>query len=201
MLSIGEGKVVKEDVALCVQLNIKEKVTDVYLVHTQSIKPFDFTDEGIGAKAFYRVIKKKETSQDSYEDPVTLLTDGMAVIQNKTETGYNFVLMLNKREIGTVASIEEEVLQTEKVTSQLKEEVKEQIAVNTVGKNNKAVFVMSSKKRIILGGKIFQNYEVFEPILIFMEGIKRKVTVFSPAALDFIGPGDHNQTIFILRGG
>ncbi|MFL6560347.1 MAG: hypothetical protein ACJ8MO_30090, partial [Bacillus sp. (in: firmicutes)] len=47
ILSHEEGKAVKDDVALCVQLNSKDKVNDVYLVRTKSIKPFDFTDEGI----------------------------------------------------------------------------------------------------------------------------------------------------------
>jgi hypothetical protein len=205
MLSNEEGKVVKEDVALCVQLNSKEKVTHVYLVRAQSIKPFDFTDEGIGAKAFYRVIKKKETSQDSpkneSENFVTYITDEVAVVQKKTETGYNFVLLLNEREIGVVASIEEEVLQTENVTSQFQEEAEEQIAVNTVSKKNMAVCGRRAKKRKFSGGNIFQNNEVIEPIRILLEEVKRKVTVFSPAALDFIGPGDHIQTIFIMRGG
>jgi hypothetical protein len=205
MLSSGEGKVVKEDVALCVQLNSKEKVNNLYLVRTQSIKPFDFTDEEIGAKAFFRVIKKKETSHDSptneSEDFVTFITDEVAVVQKKTETGYNFVLVLNNHEIGIVASIEEEVLQTEKVSLQLKEDGKEHVAVNTVSKKKMAVFGRRAKKKLFLGGYVFQDNEVFEPIRILLEGVKRKVTVFSPAALDFIGPGDHNQTIFIMGGG
>src|ERR1700719_2560069 len=77
-LSNEEGKAVNEDVALCVQLNNKEKVKNLYFVRTQSIKPFDFSDEEIGAKASYRVIKKQETSQDSpvnqSEDLITFLT-------------------------------------------------------------------------------------------------------------------------------
>jgi hypothetical protein len=204
MLSSGEGKAVKEDVALCIQLNNKEKVNNLFLVRTQSIKPFDFIDEEIGAKAFYRVIKKKETSQDSptneSEDFVTFITDEVTVVQKKTETGYNFLLVLNKREIGIVASIEEEVLQTEKVSLQLKEEAKEHVAVNTISKKYMAIFGRRVKKKIFLGGNVFQDTEAFEPIRILLEGVKRKVTVFSPAALDFIGPGDHNQTIFIMRG-
>ncbi|MDQ0200251.1 hypothetical protein [Neobacillus ginsengisoli] len=204
MLSSGEGKVVKEDVALCVQLNNKEKVNNLYLVRTQSIKPFDFTDEEIGAKAFYRVIKKKEPSHDSptnkSEDFVTYITDEVVVVQKKTESGYNFVLVLNNREIGIVASIEEEVLQTKQVSLQLKEEAKALVAVNTNNKKNMAIFGGRVKKRIFLGGYVFQDNEVFEPIRILLEGVKRKVTVFSPAALDFIGPGDRNQTIFIMRG-
>lgn len=204
MLSSDEGKAVKEDVALCVQLNNKKKVKNLYLVRTQSIKPFDFTDEEIGAKAFYRVIKKKETSQDSptneSEDFVTFITNEVAVVQKKTETGYKFVLLLNNREIGIVASIEEEVLQTEKVSLQFKEEAKVQVVANTVSKKNMTVFGRRAKKKICLGGNVFQDNEVFEPIRILSEEVKRKVAVFSPAALDFIGPGDCNQTIFIMRG-
>jgi hypothetical protein len=205
MLSNEEGKAVKEDVALCVQLNSKEKVNNLYLVRTQSIKPFDFSDEEIGAKAFFRVIKKKETSQDSptneSDDQVTFITDEVAVVQKKTETGYDFVLLLNKREIGIVASIVEEVLQTENVSLQLKEEAKEPVAVETISKKNMANFGRRIKKKIFLGGNVFQEHEVFEPIRILLEDFKRKVKVFSPAALDFIGPGDRNQTIFIMRGG
>jgi hypothetical protein len=205
MLSNEEGKVVNEDVALCVQLNSKEKVNNLYLVRTQSINPFDFTDEEIGAKVFFRVIKKKESSQDSLtkesEDFVTLITDEVSVLQKKTETGYDFVLVLNKREIGIVASIVKAALQTEEVSMQFHEESKESIIVKTVRKKNMIVFGRRAKKRIFFGGQIFQDTEVIDPIRMYLEGIKRKVMVFSPAALDFIGPGDHNQPIFIMRGG
>jgi hypothetical protein len=205
MLSNEEGKVVNEDIALCVQLNSKEKVNNLYLVRTQSINPFDFTDEEIGAKVFFRVIKKKESSQDSLtkesEDFVTLITDEVSVLQKKTETGYDFVLVLNKREIGIVASIVKAALQTEEVSMQFHEESKESIIVKTVRKKNMIVFGRRAKKRIFFGGQIFQDTEVIDPIRMYLEGIKRKVMVFSPAALDFIGPGDHNQPIFIMRGG
>jgi hypothetical protein len=198
-----ERKAVHEDVALCVQLNSKEKVKDVYLVRTTSIKPFDFTDEGIGAKAFYRVVKQKENSHDSHtkelDESVTFITDGVEIVQKKTETGFNFILVVNNREIGTVASIEE-VFQTEKKELPLKEKEKERVSVNTVEKKNKTVFVKSGKKRIIFGGKIFEDHEVYEPIRIPVEGVKRKVIVFSPAALDFIGPGDQNQPISVIGG-
>lgn len=205
MLSNDEGKVVNEDVALCVQLNSKEKVNNLYLVHTQSISPFDFTDEEVGAKAFFRVIKKKEMTADSLtkesEDFVTFITNEVEVVQKKTETGYHFILVLNKREIGIVASIEEEVVQTEKVLFQPKDETEELEAVYSVRKKNEAVFTRRFKKRIFFGGSVFQDTEVIDPIRILTEGVKRKVMVFSPAALDFIGPGDHNQTIFTMRGG
>nr|WP_263327748.1 hypothetical protein [Neobacillus sp. Marseille-Q6967] len=193
----------KEDVALCVQLNSKEKVNNLYLVRTQSIKPFDYSDEEIGAKAFFRVIKKKETSLDSpsneSEDIVTFITNEVAVVQKKIKTGYSFVLVLNNREIAIVASIEEEVLQAE-ATAQLKEETKEHVAVNTNNEKNMAVSVKRTQKKIFLGGSVFQDNKVFEPIRILLEGTKRKVTVFSPAELDFIGPGDYNQTIFTMKG-
>jgi hypothetical protein len=205
ILSNVEGKVVKEDVALCVQLNSKEEVNNLYLVRTQTIKPFDFTDDEFGAKALYRVIKKKEPSQDSptneSEDFVTFITNEVAVVQKKTETGYNFVLLLNKREIGIVASIEEEVLQTEKVSLPYKEESQEHVEVNIIGKKKMAIFGWRDKKKIFLGAKAYQDNGVSKPIRILLEEVKRKVTLFSPAALDFIGPGDHNQTIFIMRGG
>ncbi|WP_231507763.1 hypothetical protein [Bacillus sp. UNC41MFS5] len=203
-LSNSEGKAVKEDVALCVQLNNKEKVNDVYLVRTQSIKPFDFTDEGIGAKAAYRVIKEKENSQDSHtkqpEEFVTLITEEVEILQKKTKTGYNFILVVNNREIGIVASMEVEVCQTEKEPSLLTEKVKEHVTMNTIDKKNKTAFERDEKKRITKGGKAFQDREVFEPIRIPLEAVKRKVIVFSPAALDFIGPGDQNQTISMTRG-
>jgi hypothetical protein len=205
MLSNNEGKVVNEDVALCVQLNSKEKVNSLYLVPTQSIKPFDFSDEEIGAKAFFRVIKKKDTSPNSHskesEDFVTFITDEVAVVQKKTAAGYEFILVLNKREIGTVASIEEEVLQTEKVPVTLHEEPKQSVLVKTSNKKNLIVFGRRAKKRIFFGGHVFQDTEVIDPIRMLLEGVKRKVIVFSPAALDFIGPGDRNQPIFIMRGG
>ncbi len=205
LLSNNEGKVVNEDVALCVQLSNKEKVNNLYLVRTQSIKPFDFSDEEIGAKAFFRVIKKKETSPDSLtkesDDFVTFITDEVAVVQKKTETGYDFILVLNKREIGIVASIEEEVLQTEKVSLQLYEESKESVIIKTVRKKKMIVFGRRAKNKVFFGGFVFQDNEVIDPIRMYLEGVKRKVMVFSPAALDFIGPGDRNQTIFIMRGG
>lgn len=204
-LSNNEGKVVNEDVALCIQLNSKEKVNSLYLVPTQSIKPFDFSDEEIGAKAFFRVIKKKEISPNSNtkesDDIVTFITDEVTVVQKKTAAGYEFVLVLNKREIGMVASIEEEVLQTETVPLTFIEEPKESVIAQAVKKKNIIVFGMRAKKRIIYGGHVFLNTEVIDPIRMLFEGVKRKVMVFSPAALDFIGPGDRNQPIFIMRGG
>ena len=201
-VSNEEGQAMKEDVALCVQLNSKEKVDQLFIVRTQSIKPFDFTDEGIGAKASYRVIKQKENSHDSHtkQPEVTVITDELAIVQKKTETGYNFILVVNKREIGIVASIEEEVFQTKKESYLPNEQVKEYVSVNTNGKKNKTAFVRSEKQRISIGGTAFRANEVFEPIRIALEGVKRKFTVFSPAALDFIGPGDQNHTIFIMRG-
>ncbi|MDR6999147.1 hypothetical protein [Neobacillus niacini] len=204
MLSSNKGKAVKEDVALCVQLNCNEKVNQLYLVHTESIKPFDFTDEEVGATAYYRVIKKKEASPDSHtnesEDFVTFITDEVAVVQKKTETGYQFVLVLNEREIGIVASIEEEVLQTVKVSLTLQEEAKVHNEVKTIHSKNKIVFPWRAKKKIFAGGHAFQDNGVFEPIRILLEGAKRKVALFSPAALDFIGPGDQNPVIFIRKG-
>ena len=201
ILSNEEGKAVKEDVALCVQLNSKEKVNDVYLVRTQSIKPFDFTDEGIGAKASYRIIKQKENSPDSHSNElVTLITDEVNIVQKKTETGYNFILVVNNREVGIVATIEEWVYRTEKEILPLKEKGKEQVLVNTDSKKNMTVFVSREKKRIIMGGHVFQDNVVFELIRMALEGVKRKVKVYSPAALDFIGPGDQNQTISFMRG-
>ncbi|WHY89632.1 hypothetical protein QNK12_18260 [Neobacillus cucumis] len=194
MLSSGEGKAVKEDIALCVQLNRNEKVNHLYFVRTESIKPFDFTDDEMGAKAYYRVIKKKEASQDSdmneTEDFVTFITDEVSVVQKKTETGYHFVLILNEREIGIVASIEEEVLQTVNASLTTQEDEKEPVTVKTVSSKNKAVLSSRERKRIFLGGHVFQDNVVFEPIRILLEGAKKKVALFSPAALDFIGPGD-----------
>ncbi|MFK9090310.1 hypothetical protein [Bacillus salipaludis] len=194
-----------EEVALCVQLNHKEKVNNLYLVRTQSIKPFDFTDEEIGAKASFRVIKKKETSPGSLtnesEELVTFITDEVAIVQKKTETGYDFVLLLNKREISVIASIDEVVLQTENGLLKMKEKAEEYEAVNNVRKKNMAIIRRRGIRKIIRGGTVFQENGIVGPIRILLEGIKRKVPVFSPAALDFIGPGDQNQTIFTRRDG
>ena len=202
-LSNEESKAVKEEVALCIQLNSKEKVNNLYLVRTQSIKPFDFTDEAIGAKAFFRVIKKKESSPDSLmneiEDDVTFITDEVAILQKKTKTGYHFVLELNNREIGMVASFEEEEILIEKVSLPLDEKQKDNIAVNTVRLNNFEIFGKRSKKERKLRGFAFQGHEVFETIRILSEEVKRKATVYSPAALDFIGPGDYNQLFYQER--
>ncbi|MFL6555469.1 MAG: hypothetical protein ACJ8MO_05080, partial [Bacillus sp. (in: firmicutes)] len=204
ILSSGEGKAVKEDVALCVQLDGKEKVNQLYFVRTQSIKPFDFTDEGIGAKASYRVIKQKENSQASdLKEPVdfvTIITDEVEIVQKKSKTGSTFVLFLNKREIGLVASVEEEVLQPEKEALQRKENAIETVTFIIDHKKNKAVLDRRAKKKLFTGGNLFQDYVVIEPIRILLEGIKRKVSVFSPAALEFIGPGDWSQTTLLKRG-
>ncbi|MEH7378114.1 hypothetical protein [Neobacillus drentensis] len=203
MLSNEEGKTVKEDVALCVQLNSKGKVHQLYFVRTQSIKPFDFTDERIGAKAFYRVVKQKETSQNSHinknVDFVTIITDEVEIVQKKTETGYDFVLVLNKCEIGTVASMEEEVFQPEKESLRITKESNETVTTKTASKKIIAVLGRRANKEIFSGGYVFQNIVVIKSIRILLEGVKRKVTVFSPAALDFIGPGDRNQTILTMR--
>lgn len=200
LLSNSEGKAVKEDVALCIQLNSKEKVHDMYYVRTHSIRPFDF--EEIGARAFFKVIKKKEVSPDSpangSEDFTMLITDEVTVVQKKTETGYEFVLVVNKREIGIVAMIEEEVLQTEKGSLQLNEKEEELIEVNTNRKKNKAFVGGWAKNKIVSGGNVFQAEVINEPIRILLEGVKRKVKVFSPAALDFLGPGDQNRTILMM---
>ncbi|MEH7252950.1 hypothetical protein V7111_12550 [Neobacillus niacini] len=196
-LSNEESTAVKEEVALCIQLNSKEKVNNLYFVRTQSIKPFDFTDEAIGAKAFFRVIKKKESSPDSLmneiEDDVTFITDEVAVVQKKTKTGYHFVLELNNREIGVVASFEEEVILTEKASLPIEEKEKDYVAVTTIRMKNMVNLGMRSKLERILGGIAFQDHGVLEKIRILSEEVKRKVTVYSPAALEFIGPGDHNQ--------
>ncbi|MEH7073339.1 hypothetical protein V7121_06545 [Neobacillus drentensis] len=201
MLSSGEGKAVKEDVALCVQLNSKKKVHQLYFVRTQSIKPFDFTDEGIGAKAFYRVVKQKEDSQNSHMnesvDFVTIITDEVEIVQRKTDYGYDFILLLNKREVGTVASMKTEVAQTETGTLQMINESKERVTTKTVTKKSSVVLRERANKEIFSGGHVFQDIVVIKSIRILFEGVKRKVTVFSPAALDFIGPGDQNQTIFM----
>jgi hypothetical protein len=195
---------VKEDVALCVQLDSKDKVNQLYFVRTESIKPFDFTAEGIGAIASYRVIKQKENSQDSHSkepvDFITAITDEVEIVQQKTDTGYHFVLLLNNREIGLVASVEVEELQTVKGSIPHKENAIKSITSIIDQKINKAVLARRAKKIIILGGNLFQDHIVIEPIRILLEGVKRKVTVFSPAALDFIGPGDQNQTFLIKRG-
>ncbi|MEH7415085.1 hypothetical protein V7266_07355 [Neobacillus drentensis] len=202
ILSNGEGKAVKEDVALCVQLDSKDKVNKIYFVRSQSIKPFDFTDEGIGAKASYRVIKPKENAQDSHtkEEFVTVITKEVEIVQKKSKSGFNFVLLLNKREIGIVAMIEEVVLQTEQESWQQKEKAKDHVAVKTISKKYMSVFCKRAKKEIFSGGRIFQDNVVMKPIRIRSEGFKRKVKIFSPAALDFIGPGDHNQTLVTMRG-
>ncbi|EKN70661.1 hypothetical protein BABA_04439 [Neobacillus bataviensis LMG 21833] len=204
MLSSGEGKAVKEEVALCVQLNSKEKFDQLYFIRTKSIIPFDFTDEGIGAKASYRVIKQKEAFQNSQAieplDFVTVITDEVEIVQKKTKTGYDFILMVDKREIGIVASIEVEVLQTEKEAVQRKEKKIDNGAVTSFSKKNKTVLGKTAKKKIRSGGNIFQDHVVIKPIRISLEGVKRKVAVFSPAALDFIGPGDQNRTILYMRG-
>ncbi|MGG3468427.1 hypothetical protein ABES02_13190 [Neobacillus pocheonensis] len=201
LLSSDEGKAVKEDVALCIQLNSKEKVHDMYYVRTHSIRPFDF--EEIGAKAFFRVIKKKEVSPDSHanesEDFAMCITDEVSVVQKKTVNGYQFVLVVNKREIGLVATIEEEVLQSNKESFHRKEKVEERFAVNVNRKKNKLYFGEWAKKKIFSGGNVFQAEVVNEPIRILLEGVKGKVKVFSPAALDFLGPGDRSHTIFIMR--
>ncbi|ULT58929.1 hypothetical protein L1999_10540 [Neobacillus drentensis] len=204
MLSNGEGKAVKEDVALCVQLDSKEKLNQLYFVRTQSIKPFDFTAEGIGAKASYRVIKQKENSQDSHlkepDEFVTVITDEVEIVQKKTDTGYNFVLVLNNREIGLVASVEAEGLQPVKDSMHHKEKAVETVNSIMERKIIKTGLARRAKQIMISGGHLFQDQLVREPIRILLEGVKRKVAVFSPAALDFIGPGDQNQTILIKRG-
>ncbi|WP_217642368.1 hypothetical protein [Bacillus sp. OK048] len=195
-LSNEVSTAVKEEVALCIQLNSKEKVNNLYLVRTQSIKPFDFTDEAIGAKAFFRVIKKKESSPDSLmneiEDDVTFITDEVAIVQKKTKTGYHLVLELNNREIGMVASFEDEVILTEKASLPIEEKEKDYVAVTTVSMKNMVKLGMRSKLDRNLGGIALQDNGVFGIIRILSEEVKRKVTVYSPAALDFIGPGDHN---------
>lgn len=204
MLSNDEGKAVKEDVALCVQLDSKEKVNQLYFVRTQSIKPFDFTTEGIGAKASYQVIKQKENSQDSHskepDEFITVITDEVEIVQKKTDTGYNFVLFLNKREIGLVASVEAEGLQPVKESMPLKEKATETVTFIIDRKIMKAGLARRAKQIMISGGHLFQDHLVIEPIRILLEGVKRKVAVFSPAALEFIGPGDQNQTFLVKRG-
>jgi len=190
----GERKAVKEDVALCVQLDRKKKVKDVYFVRTQSIKPFDFTDEGIGAKASYHVIKERETSFDLHmneaEDFETMITEEVKIVQKVTETGFNFILVVNRVEVGIVASIEVRVVQIEQEALSIKEKANESVTAIADSRKNSSVSLRSAKKSIILGGHVFQDYVVSMPIRILLEGVKRKVTVFSPAALDFIGPGD-----------
>ncbi|MBO0961883.1 hypothetical protein J1P26_19445 [Neobacillus sp. MM2021_6] len=201
MLSSDKEKVVKEEVALCVQVNRNKKVDQLYFVRTQSIKPFDFTDGGSGAKASYRVIKPKEDSQVKAPlDFVTVITDEVEIVQKITKTGYHFILMVNKREIGIVASIELEVLQTEKEAVQQKEKMTDNVTVTSINKKNRTVFGRNAKKKIFWGGKIFEDIVANKPIRILLEGGKRTVTVFSPAALDFLGPGDRNHSIFNMGG-
>ncbi|PFP25642.1 hypothetical protein COJ96_17880 [Bacillus sp. AFS073361] len=204
MLSSEERKAVKEEVALCLQLNSNKKVHQLYFVRTESIKPFDFTDEGIGAKAFYRVVKLNENTQNSntneYVEFATIITDEVKIVQKKTETGFDFVLMLNKREIGIVASMEVEVAKIEYESVLTTKESNELVATKDNSKKNKPVHDRRAIMEIFLGGNVFQDIGVMKSIRILLEGVKRKVRVFSPAALDFLGPGDQNQTILNMRG-
>ncbi|WP_375376169.1 hypothetical protein [Neobacillus sp. KR4-4] len=204
MLSSEERKAVKEEVALCLQLNSNKKVHQLYFVRTESIKPFDFTDEGIGAKAFYRVVKLNENTQNSntneYVEFATIITDEVKIVQKKTETGFDFVLMLNKREIGIVASMEVEVAKIEYESVLTTKESNELVATKDNSKKNKPVLDRRAIMEIFLGDNVFQDIGVMKSIRILLEGVKRKVPVFSPAALDFLGPGDQNQTILNMRG-
>jgi len=204
MLSSEERKAVKEEVALCLQLNSNKKVHQLYFVRTESIKPFDFTDEGIGAKAFYRVVKLNENTQNSntneYVEFATIITDEVKIVQKKTETGFDFVLMLNKREIGIVASMEVEVAKIEYESVLTTKESNELVGTKDNSKKNKPVLDRRAIMEIFLGGNVFQDVGVMKSIRILLEGVKRKVRVFSPAALDFLGPGDQNQTILNMRG-
>ncbi|MEH7245739.1 hypothetical protein V7114_02990 [Neobacillus niacini] len=199
-MKMNVPKHVDEEVALCIQLNSKEKVKDLFFVPTQSIKPFDFTDEAIGAKAFFRVIKKKDSSPDSLikeiEDVVTFISEEVAIVQKKSKAGYHFVLEVNKCEFGMIASIEEEVLPTEKVSLPFEEKEKEVVVINRISMKVKENFGKRSKQKRNMGGSAFQDDRVLEPIRILAEDVKRKFTVFSPAALDFIGPGDSNQLFY-----
>ncbi|MFB5196328.1 hypothetical protein ACE198_15570 [Neobacillus sp. KR4-4] len=194
----------KEEVALCLQLNSNKKVHQLYFVRTESIKPFDFTDEGIGAKAFYRVVKLNENTQNSntneYVEFATIITDEVKIVQKKTETGFDFVLMLNKREIGIVASMEVEVAKIEYESVLTTKESNELVATKDNSKKNKPVLDRRAIMEIFLGDNVFQDIGVMKSIRILLEGVKRKVPVFSPAALDFLGPGDQNQTILNMRG-
>ena len=204
MLSSEERKAVKEEVALCLQLNSNKKVHQLYFVRTESIKPFDFTDEGIGAKAFYRVVKLNENTQNSntkeYVEFATIITDEVKIVQKKTETGFDFVLMLNKREIGIVASMEVEVAKIEYESVLTTKESNELVGTKDNSKKNKPVLDRRAIMEIFLGGNVFQDVGVMKSIRILLEGVKRKVRVYSPAALDFLGPGDQNQTILNMRG-
>lgn len=204
MLSSEERKAVKEEVALCLQLNSNKKVHQLYFVRTESIKPFDFTDEGIGAKAFYRVVKLNENTQNSntneYVEFATIITDEVKIVQKKTETGFDFVLMLNKREIGIVASMEVEVAKIEYESVLTTKESNELVGTKDNSKKNKPVLDRRAIMEIFLGDNVFQDIGVMKSIRILLEGVKRKVRVFSPAALDFLGPGDQNQTILNMRG-
>lgn len=204
MLSSEERKAVKEEVALCLQLNSNKKVHQLYFVRTESIKPFDFTDEGIGAKAFYRVVKLNENTQNSntkeYVEFATIITDEVKIVQKKTETGFDFVLMLNKREIGIVASMEVEVAKIEYESVLTTKESNELVGTKDNSKKNKPVLDRRAIMEIFLGDNVFQDIGVMKSIRILLEGVKRKVRVYSPAALDFLGPGDQNQTILNMRG-
>jgi hypothetical protein len=202
MLSNEEGMEVEEDIALCVQLNNQNQFDGVSLVRTQSISPFDFSDAESGAKAFFQVIKKKETPSDAnkseFEDVVTSITHEVAVVQRKTETGYHFILMVKGKEVGMIASIEEVAVS---VGAPPQEEENIHDVVNTFSEKNVADSQREGKMRILSGGHVFEENRIVEPIRIYLEITKRTVTGFSPAALDFIGPGDQHLPHSNRKGG
>ncbi|MEH7118018.1 hypothetical protein V7128_11435, partial [Neobacillus vireti] len=96
----------------------------------------------------------------------------------------------NRVEVGIVASIEVRAVQLEQDALSIKEKANESVTSIAESRKNSAVLLRSIKKSIFSGGRVFQDYVDSIPIRILLEGVKRKVTVFSPAALDFIGPGD-----------
>lgn len=109
-----------QPLALCVQLDEKEEMHDVYFVPEKSISPFDFASDGNGSKALYRVIQPNQIEKGDGKQTLQSfsITDEVVILQRKAKKGIEFVLVIKEKEIAALGERREEGVSLQNVVKQ-----------------------------------------------------------------------------------
>ncbi|MFC3884829.1 hypothetical protein ACFOU2_15695 [Bacillus songklensis] len=188
-----------QSLALCVHLDEKEELYDVYFVPEKSISPFDFVSDENGSKALYRVIQPEqvEKGNDKQTRQPFSITDEVGILQRKTKKGIEFVLVIKEKEISSIgeqregrASLQNAAKQEYVLFHIRPAKEKESKTIQQEGNVKKV-----PQKGIFRGEKAgfaFRFAEQFEIKTLnkLQFGGSRKSRFQSFAALRFLGPGD-----------
>ncbi|MDQ0246326.1 hypothetical protein J2S09_003930 [Bacillus fengqiuensis] len=188
-----------QQLAVCVQLDEKEEIHDIYFVPEKSISPFDFASDENGSKAIYRVIQPEQIEKGNRKQNLQSfsITDEVVILQRKTKKGIEFVLVIKEKEIAALGKQREEGISLQNVVKQEyvlfhvhPTQEKEWKPLQQKGNVKRA-----SQKGILRGEKggfAFRFAEQFEIKALnkLQFGGSRRSRFQSFAALRFLGPGD-----------